>query len=98
MEMSVRLAFVSDIHGNLAALEAVIADMHGRGIDHVINLGYTPSGPLLPRETAQSPTTPPMPPVAGNQQRPVLHSTPQLPNPSEHFTTPTPNPQKRPLG
>ena len=34
-----RLAFVSDIHGNLAALDAVIADMSHRKIQCVVNLG-----------------------------------------------------------
>ena len=48
-----RLALVSDIHGNLAALEAVIADLENRQIDQVVNLGDTLSGPLLPAETAQ---------------------------------------------
>jgi predicted phosphodiesterase len=47
-----RLALVSDIHGNLAALEAVIADLERRHIDRVVNLGDTLSGPLLPAETA----------------------------------------------
>ena len=47
-----RLALVSDIHGNLAALEAVIADLENRQIDQVINLGDTLSGPQLPAETA----------------------------------------------
>jgi predicted phosphodiesterase len=36
-----RLAFVSDIHGNLAALDAVIADMSHRKIQCVVNLGGT---------------------------------------------------------
>ena len=48
-----RFAFVSDIHGNLAALEAVIADLENRQVDQVVNLGDTLSGPLLPAETAQ---------------------------------------------
>jgi predicted phosphodiesterase len=34
-----RLAFVSDIHGNLAALDAVIADMSHRKIQCMVNLG-----------------------------------------------------------
>ena len=47
-----RLALVSDIHGNLAALEAVAADIRRRGADSVVNLGDNLSGPLLPLETA----------------------------------------------
>ncbi|BEP94460.1 hypothetical protein GmRootA79_28440 [Acidovorax sp. A79] len=34
-----RMALVSDIHGNLAALEAVAADIRRRGADQVVNLG-----------------------------------------------------------
>lgn len=48
-----RIAVVSDIHGNLPALEAVVADFRRRGVDAVANLGDSLSGPLLPRETAQ---------------------------------------------
>ncbi len=34
-----RIALVADIHGNVTALEAVLADIDRRGIDLVINLG-----------------------------------------------------------
>jgi predicted phosphodiesterase len=34
-----RLAVVSDIHGNLTALEAVASDIERRGIDHVVHGG-----------------------------------------------------------
>jgi putative phosphoesterase len=47
-----RIAFVSDIHGNLPALEAVLADIARRQIDRIINLGDSLSGPLWPAETA----------------------------------------------
>lgn len=47
-----RIAVISDIHGNLAALEAVAADLRLRGVDQVVNLGDSLSGPLLPKETA----------------------------------------------
>jgi len=67
-----RLAFVSDIHGNLAALEAVIADLQQRQVDRVINLGDTLSGPLLPHETARRLQTLPWLHVAGNHERQVL--------------------------
>ena len=48
-----RLALVSDIHGNLPALEAVVADIRRHGVDQVLCLGDNLSGPLLPLETAQ---------------------------------------------
>jgi len=34
-----RLAAISDIHGNLAALDAVLEDIDRRGCDLVVNLG-----------------------------------------------------------
>ena len=46
-----RFAVVSDIHGNILALEAVMADMAKRGLEGVINLGDNLSGPLWPNET-----------------------------------------------
>lgn len=46
-----RLAVIADIHGNVAALEAVLADVKTRGADRIVNLGDCASGPLWPRET-----------------------------------------------
>ncbi|MGO4363180.1 metallophosphoesterase [Terrabacter sp. 2TAF16] len=34
-----RVAVVSDVHGNVTAYEAVLADIAHRGIEHVVNLG-----------------------------------------------------------
>ena len=48
-----RIAVVSDIHGNLPALQAVVRDCQRRGVDTVFNLGDSLSGPLLPLQTAQ---------------------------------------------
>jgi predicted phosphodiesterase len=67
-----RLAIVSDIHGNLAALEAVLADIRARGADAIVNLGDSLSGPLLPRETAQLLMAQDWPQLAGNHERQVL--------------------------
>ena len=36
---AVRFAIVSDVHGNLVALEAVIADLQRRGVDRVVHGG-----------------------------------------------------------
>lgn len=36
-----RIALISDVHGNLTALDAVLADIEGRGITRIINLGDT---------------------------------------------------------
>lgn len=45
-----RIAFISDIHGNFTALEAVLADIKNTGIDEVICLGDTVSLGPQPRE------------------------------------------------
>lgn len=39
MAPSDRIALISDLHGNLQALEAVLADIEGRGITRIFNLG-----------------------------------------------------------
>lgn len=67
-----RLAALSDIHGNLAALEAVERDFQRRGVDRVINLGDHLSGPLLPRETADFLMTRDWLHIAGNHERQLL--------------------------
>lgn len=41
-----RIALISDVHGNLTALEAVLADIDARGISTIYNLGdYVGKGP-----------------------------------------------------
>lgn len=41
-----RIAVISDVHGNLTALEAVLADIEARGITRILNLGdYVGKGP-----------------------------------------------------
>ena len=82
-----KLAFVSDIHGNLAALQAVIADLQARQVDQVVNLGDTLSGPLLPLETAQLLRQLPWLHVAGNHERQLLHVPLERQNPSDAYTS-----------
>ena len=48
-----RIAAISDIHGNALALRAVLADARRRGYDRLCQLGDALSGPLWPRETAE---------------------------------------------
>jgi putative phosphoesterase len=67
-----KLAVLSDIHGNLPALEAVVADCAHRGVDAVVNLGDSLSGPLLPRETAQYLMAQDWAHLAGNHERQIL--------------------------
>jgi predicted phosphodiesterase len=67
-----RIALVSDIHGNLPALEAVLADTRRRGVDRVVNLGDSLSGPLLPLETARFLMAQDWLQLAGNHERQLL--------------------------
>jgi hypothetical protein len=48
----IRIAAVSDIHGNAPALRAVLADARKRGYDLIAQLGDAFSGPLWPSQTA----------------------------------------------
>jgi predicted phosphodiesterase len=48
-----RLGVIADIHGNLPALEAVLADIAQQRVDHIVDLGDRVSGPLWPRETLE---------------------------------------------
>lgn len=64
-----RLAIISDIHGNLAALEAVVRDARARGFDTMVNLGDCVTGPLWPRETFELLDTLKLPTVRGNHDR-----------------------------
>lgn len=66
-----RLAVLADIHGNLPALEAVIADMAAFAPDLTIDLGDCVSGPLWPRETLVRLRELGWPTVRGNHDRAV---------------------------
>lgn len=79
-----RIAVVSDIHGNLPALEAVVADFARRGVDAVVNLGDSLSGPLLPRQTAQYLMAQGWTHLAGNHERQIL-DTAVAPGPSDAY-------------
>ena len=47
-----KLAVLSDIHGQMLALRAVLADIARQGVDQTVNLSDILSGPLQPAETA----------------------------------------------
>jgi predicted phosphodiesterase len=71
-EAFLRIAALSDIHGNLPALEAVLADVARRGADLVVNCGDILSGPLWPAETADRLMALNLPTIAGNHERQLL--------------------------
>ena len=69
---TLRIAAVSDIHGNLAALHAVLDDIARRGADLIVDCGDLLSGPLWPRETADLLMRLDWPSIAGNHERQLL--------------------------
>lgn len=70
-----RIAVLSDVHGNLLALEAVLADLVRRSPDLMVNLGDCVSGPLHARDTAEVLLALEMPTIAGNHERQLLTQT-----------------------
>lgn len=48
---SIKIAAISDIHSNVFALEAVLADIDDRSVQQVVNLGDILYGPIAPRQT-----------------------------------------------
>lgn len=69
-----RFAVISDIHGNRAALSAVLAAIQARGVRHVLNLGDSFSGPLDPAGTARLLLPLNLPTVMGNHDRMLLET------------------------
>ena len=67
-----RIAAISDVHGNLPALEAVLADIARCGADVTVNLGDIVSGPLWPAETAERLIALDLPTIRGNHERQLL--------------------------
>ncbi len=67
-----RIAVTSDVHGNLLAWEAVLADTAAQGVDVTVDLGDPLSGGRCPRETADRLVEPDPPTVRGDHERQVL--------------------------
>ena len=72
-----KIAALSDIHGNLPALEAVLADIAAQPVDLTVNLGDILSGPLWIAETADRLMALGLPTIAGNHERQLLNDAPQ---------------------
>jgi predicted phosphodiesterase len=67
-----KLAVISDIHGNLAALQAVLAQIERQGADQIVNLGDILSGPMQPAETADLLMARNFVTIRGNHERQLL--------------------------
>ncbi len=67
-----KIAIISDIHGNLPALQAVLAEIDAAGADCIINVGDTLGGPLESAKTADLLMQRQIPMIAGNHERQLL--------------------------
>lgn len=72
-----RIAIISDIHGNLPALQAVIADLRTRNAARVVNLGDHASGPLWPAATLDLLIEQDWISIAGNHDRQLVSQPPE---------------------
>lgn len=64
-----RIAVISDIHGNLPALRAVLADIEAQSPDSIVNLGDSLGGPIDPVGVADLLIEADQPTVLGNHDR-----------------------------
>ncbi|MTW11574.1 metallophosphoesterase [Pseudoduganella eburnea] len=80
-----RIAVMSDIHGNLWALDAVLSDIARRQVDVTVNLGDILSGPLQPAETADRLMQLDLPTIRGNHERQLLQHDPAIMGASDRW-------------
>jgi len=73
----VKIAVISDVHGNRLALEAVLDDIVRHGVDGTFNLGDMVSGPLEPNWTADILMDLDIPTVRGNHERILIDNPPE---------------------
>jgi predicted phosphodiesterase len=79
------IALLSDIHGNLPALQQVVADLQRRRVERVFNLGDHLSGPLWPKETAQFLMAQDWVHILGNHDRQLVSQPPAEHSPSDRY-------------
>lgn len=70
-----KIAVISDIHGNALALEAVLADISARSISSIVNLGDHFYGPVAPAATWQLLEGLDCVSLLGNQDRMLLEAS-----------------------
>lgn len=81
-----KYAVLSDIHGNIWALKAVLEDILRKGVRDLINLGDIFYGPLDPAGTAEVLDKYPMDTVQGNEDRIIYETTEKkLTNPALEY-------------
>ena len=67
-----RIGVIADAHGNLAALEAVMAELRDAAPDVIVNLGDLVSGPFDPAGSAEAQMLSGYVTIAGNHERQLL--------------------------
>jgi predicted phosphodiesterase len=80
-----RVALISDIHGNRWALGAVLEHIAGQRVDAIWNLGDILSGPLEPAATAEMLIPLALPTIRGNHERQLLGCAERPGGPSDQF-------------
>ena len=81
-----KIAFISDIHGNVNALQEVLVDADRAGVDQIFNLGDTLGGPLASALTADLLMQRHIPMIAGNHERQLLTFAAETLSPSDACT------------
>ena len=82
--MSEQIAVIADIHGNTWALDAVLADIRGRNIATIVNLGDCVYGSLDPAGTAERLMGANIITIAGNQDREIFDESEQVRGSRDH--------------
>src|SRR4051812_474203 len=72
-----RIAAISDVHGNVLALDAVLTDIARQSVDVVVDLGDLLSGAVRPAETADRLMDLDLATVRGNHERQLLTYAPE---------------------
>lgn len=83
-----RFAAIADIHGNVAALDAVLADIAALGITDIVNLGDVASGPLAAAATLDIVMARDLPTIRGNHDRWLVEHAPEAMGPWERLIYP----------
>ena len=73
-----KIALISDIHANVLALQAVLADTRRQKVDRIFNLGDILYGPLWPQETHDLLQSLNAETIQGNEDRDVYDAAEEL--------------------
>ncbi len=73
----IKIAAISDIHSNVFALEAVLADIKRHNVDQIVNLGDILYGPIAPKATYEllMANQDAIITIRGNQDRQIYETT-----------------------